>query len=172
MTWRRSGSDEENSVEYSDRSSHSSSREPRDGITLADTEEDSYDNESDSTGSLIDFIVDEGEVEEEERRPKRRGAMKNSGKYIFFCFKGNSALNRTSSFTTGVNNNTGSHEDNKNAVVNPRHRRIVYVDSEEDTVPLTSAVVVVKNEQTVPLPMPAVVKQEGIVAFNSPSLRC
>ena len=77
------------------------------------------------------------------------------------------AINRTSSVATGVNNNTGSHEDNKNAVDNPCQRRIVYVDSKEDTVPPTIAVVVVKNELTVPPPMPAVVKQEGILAFNS-----
>ena len=75
-------------------------------------------------------------------------------------------------FKAGVNNNTGSHEDNKNAIVIPRHRRIVIVDSDEDNLPAPVAEVVVKNEQTVPLPMPAVVKQEGIVAFNSPSLRC
>ena len=69
---------------------------------------------------------------------------------MFFCFKGNSAISRTSSVATGVNNNTGSHEDNKNAVDNPCQRRIVYVDSKEDTVPPTIAVVVVNNEQTVP----------------------
>ena len=78
------------------------------------------------------------------------------------------AINCTSAAATGLINHTGSDEDNKNAVRNPRRRRVVYVGSDEDHVPTPIAVVVVKNEQRVPLPMPMVVKQEGIVAFNSP----
>lgn len=67
----------------------------------------------------------------------------------YVCFKENSAIKRTS------------------AVDNLRRRKIVIVDSDEDNLPAPVAEVVVKNEQTVPLPMPVVVKQEGIVAFNS-----
>jgi hypothetical protein len=78
MSYRKSFSDEEGSMESSAASSQSSSTEP-DGITLADTEADSYDNRSDSTGSLVDFIVDEEVIEEEERRPKRKRMAKNSG---------------------------------------------------------------------------------------------
>ena len=56
MSWRRSGSDHpDNSMGSSIRSSHSSSREPYDKIALADTEEDSYHNQSDSTGSSVDL---------------------------------------------------------------------------------------------------------------------
>ncbi len=205
MSWNRSGSDDDNSMGSSSRSSsHSSSREPRDGITLADTEEDSYDNESDSTGSLVDFIVDEGEIEEEERRPKRRRVLRNSGKlllkvlllisttckFVIICFKGNSAINRTSATATATTNSrrqlvphrliyhSGSDDNNidrENAVGNPRGRSIVYVDSEDDHVPPPIAEVVVKNEQTArsaeaddsdkvktAVLMPVVVKQEGI----------
>ena len=66
----------------------------------------------------------------------------------YVCFKENSAIKRTSAAATA-------------------RRRIVIVDSDEDNLPAPVAEVVVKNEQTVPLPMPVVVKQEGIVAFNS-----
>ncbi len=79
MSYRRSFSDEEGSMESSAASSHQSSSTEPDGITLADTEADSYDNRSDSTGSLVDFIVDEEVIEEEERRPKRKRMAKNSG---------------------------------------------------------------------------------------------
>ena len=87
MSWKRSNCDDDNSMggssRSSSRSSHTSSREPRDGVTLADTEDDSYDNISDSTGSLADFIVDEGIVEEEESSPRiRRRLVRNSGKYV------------------------------------------------------------------------------------------
>ena len=78
----------------------------------------------------------------------------------YVCFKENSAIKRTSAAATAV-------IDNSNAVDNLRRRRIVIVDSDEDNLPAPVAEVVVKNEQTVPLPMPVVVKQEGIVAFNS-----
>ena len=78
----------------------------------------------------------------------------------YVCFKENSAIKRTSAAATAL-------IDNSNAVDNLRRRRIVIVDSDEDNLPAPVAEVVVKNEQTVPLPMPVVVKQEGIVAFNS-----
>ncbi len=77
----------------------------------------------------------------------------------YFCFKENSAIKRSSAAVTGLID--------QNAVDNLRRRRIVIVDSDEDNLPAPVAEVVVKNEQTVPLPMPVVVKQEGIVAFNS-----
>ena len=83
----------------------------------------------------------------------------------YVCFKENSAIKRTSAAATAL-------IDNSNAVDNLRRRRIVIVDSDEDNLPAPVAEVVVKNEQTVPLPILAVVKQEGILAFNSPSLRC
>ena len=78
----------------------------------------------------------------------------------YVCFKENSAIKRTSATATAL-------IDNSNAVDNLRRKRIVIVDSDEDNLPAPVAEVVVKNEQTVPLPMPVVVKQEGIVAFNS-----
>ena len=78
----------------------------------------------------------------------------------YVCFKENSAIKRTSAAATAL-------IDNSNAVDNLRRKRIVIVDSDEDNLPAPVAEVVVKNEQTVPLPMPVVVKQEGIVAFNS-----
>lgn len=81
MSYRKSFSDEEGSMKSSAASSQSSSTEP-DGITLADTEADSYENLSDSTGSLVDFIVDEEEIEEEERRRKRGRVTRNSGNII------------------------------------------------------------------------------------------
>ena len=78
----------------------------------------------------------------------------------YVCFKENSAIKRTSAAATGL-------IDRSNAIDNLRRRRIVIVDSDEDNLPAPVAEVVVKNEQTVPLPMPVVVKQEGIVTFNS-----
>ena len=78
----------------------------------------------------------------------------------YVCFKENSAIKRTSAAATAL-------IDNSNAVDNLRRRRIVIVDSDEDNLPAPVAEVVVKNEHRVPLPMPVVVKQEGIVAFNS-----
>ena len=78
----------------------------------------------------------------------------------YVCFKENSAIKRTSAAATAL-------IDNSNAVDNLRRRRIVIVDSDEDNLPAPVAEVVVKNEQTVPLSMPVVVKQEGILAFNS-----
>ena len=78
----------------------------------------------------------------------------------YVCFKENSAIKRRSAAATGV-------IDSSNAVDNLRRRRIVIVDSDEDNLPAPVAEVVVKNEQTVPLPMPVIVKQEGIVANNS-----
>lgn len=78
----------------------------------------------------------------------------------YVCFKENSAIKRTSAAATAL-------IDSSNAVDNLRRRRIVIVDSDEDNLPAPVAEVVVKNEQTVPLPMPVIVKQEGIVAYNS-----
>ena len=78
----------------------------------------------------------------------------------YVCFKENSAIKRTSAAATAL-------IDSSNAVDNLRRRRIVIVDSDEDNLPAPVAEVVVKNEQTVPLPMPVIVKQEGIVANNS-----
>jgi hypothetical protein len=78
----------------------------------------------------------------------------------YVCFKENSAIKRTSAAATAL-------RDSSNAVDNLRRKRIVIVDSDEDNLPAPVAEVVVKNEQTVPLPMPVIVKQEGIVANNS-----
>ncbi len=78
----------------------------------------------------------------------------------YVCFKENSAIKRTSAAATAL-------IDSSHAVDNLRRRRIVIVDSDEDNLPAPVAEVVVKNEQTVPLPMPVIVKQEGIVANNS-----